>query len=53
MGWRLARYCLLALGCVSLAAVTARAEPNETIRAADEVLHEIMAIPARQIPGAC
>ena len=35
-----------------VAAAAVHAEPNETIRAADEVLHEIMAIPARQIPGA-
>ncbi len=42
---------LLAVGCLALAAAAVHAEPNETIRAADEVLHEIMAIPARQIPG--
>ncbi len=47
-----ARSALLAIGCLLLSAAPALADPDETVRTADQVLHEVMAIPARQIPAA-
>ena len=34
----------------ALVAHRAQADPDQTVRSADQILHEIMAIPARQIP---
>jgi lipid-binding SYLF domain-containing protein len=38
--------------CLVLATNRALADPEQTIRSADQTLHEIMAIPGKQIPGA-
>ncbi|MGD9723009.1 MAG: lipid-binding SYLF domain-containing protein [Pirellulales bacterium] len=43
---------LLVVGFALAAPATAQADPEETIRAADQVLHEGMDIPVRQIPTA-
>jgi lipid-binding SYLF domain-containing protein len=41
-----------AIYCLVFATSHAQADPERTVRSADQTLHEIMAIPARQIPGA-
>ena len=43
---------LLAAAWLMLFAAPAWADPDQTVRSADAVLHEIMVIPARQIPQA-
>jgi SH3 domain-containing YSC84-like protein 1 len=41
----------LIAGCLLLVTVEAQADPDQTTRSADQVLHEIMAMPGSQIPA--
>jgi SH3 domain-containing YSC84-like protein 1 len=50
MRLRVASILFLAAVCLSLAATQAQADPDQTVRTADQVLREIMVIPGRQIP---
>ena len=47
---RIAPPILLTAVVWALVASPAQADPDQTVRSADQILHEIMAIPARQIP---
>jgi SH3 domain-containing YSC84-like protein 1 len=42
---------LLTVCCLSLVTLEAKADPDQTTRSADQVLHEIMAMPGSQIPA--
>ncbi len=50
MRWFTALAAGLTICGLSLVASPAKADPDQTVRAADQILHEVMAIPGRQIP---